>query len=182
MSNWKKLSGENNWEGLLKPFDKSLCETLVHYCKRVEVVYDTLQHSITDPSNYGKPKYEEQELFSKVGLEHYTINNYVYGDSKLDLIAKGLRTWVGFVAVASDEGKKHLGRRDILISWRGTVTMAEWVKDIEFAQTSAEPILGKLCGDARLHSGFLSIYMSARDKVNNLSFIIAHMVFFFFFF
>lgn len=122
MSNWKKLSGENNWEGLLKPFDKSLCETLVHYCKRVEVVYDTLQHSITDPSNYGKPKYEEQELFSKVGLEHYTINNYVYGDSKLDLIAKGLRTWVGFVAVASDEGKKHLGRRDILISWRGTVT------------------------------------------------------------
>ncbi|XP_044497728.1 phospholipase A1-IIgamma-like [Mangifera indica] len=166
MSNWKELSGENNWSGLLKPLNKSLCDNLIHYSKRIEAVYDTVGQSVANPLCYGQPTYEEKDLFSKVGLEHYTMNNYVYGKSTFDFIDNAIpRSWFGFVAVATDEGKKHLGRREILICWRGTVTIMDWVKNLHFNQISASPILGEHTGDACVHAGFFSIYMSARDQV-----------------
>ena len=166
MSNWKELSGEKNWSGLLRPLKKSLGQTLIHYGKRIDAIYDTVEHSITS-SRYGQPKYEEKEFFSKVGLGLYTMNNYVYGDSKIDFFAKGSRAWIGYVAVATDEGKRQLGRRDIMICWRGSVTIGEWIKDFQFGQTSATPILGQQSGNPLVHGGFFSIYMSARDQVLN---------------
>ncbi|XP_044470718.1 phospholipase A1-IIgamma-like [Mangifera indica] len=166
MSNWKELSGKNNWLGLLKPLNKSLCDKLIHYSKRIEAVYDTVGQSIANPLSYGQPTYEEKDFFSKVGLEHYTMNNYVYGESKFDFSDKALPSrWFGFVAVATDEGKKHLGRREILICWRGTVTIMDWINDLHFNQISASPILGKHTGNACIHAGFFSIYKSARDQV-----------------
>ncbi|KAJ0081023.1 hypothetical protein Patl1_12337 [Pistacia atlantica] len=139
MSNWKELNGEKNWSGLLRPLKKSLGQTLIHYGKRIDAIYDTVEHSITS-SSYGQPKYGEKEFFSKVGLGLYTMNNYVYGDSKIDFFAKGSRAWIGYVAVATDEGKRQLGRRDIM---------------------------GSIPGNSRVHEGFFSIYMSARDQVLN---------------
>ncbi|XP_044497483.1 phospholipase A1-IIgamma-like [Mangifera indica] len=95
------------------------------------------------------------------------MNNYVYGDSKIDFFAKGSRAWIRYVAVATDEGKRQLGRRDIMICFRGSVTIGEWVKDFQFGQSSAAPILGQHTGNARVHEGFFSIYMSARNQVLN---------------
>ncbi|XP_031251573.1 phospholipase A1-IIgamma-like [Pistacia vera] len=166
MSNWKELNGEKNWSGLLRPLKKSLGQTLIHYGKRIDAIYDTVEHSITS-SSYGQPKYGEKEFFAKVGLGLYTMNNYVYGDSKIDFFAKGSRAWIGYVAVATDEGKRQLGRRDIMVCWRGSVTIGEWIKDFQFSQTSATPILGEHSGNSRVHEGFFSIYMSARDQVLN---------------
>ncbi|KAL5774312.1 hypothetical protein ACOSP7_011869 [Xanthoceras sorbifolium] len=66
---------------------------------------------------------------------------------------------MGYVAVATDEGKAVLGRRDILICWRGTMTDLEWFKDALAFFYSASDIFGdNPHHDAKVHMGFHSIY------------------------
>ncbi|KAL5772269.1 hypothetical protein ACOSQ2_012193 [Xanthoceras sorbifolium] len=68
-------------------------------------------------------------------------------------------SWMGYVAVATDEGKAVLGRRDILICWRGTMTDLEWFKDALAFFYSASDIFGdNPHHDAKVHMGFHSIY------------------------
>jgi hypothetical protein len=56
-------------------------------------------------------------------------------------------------------GKAALGRRDIVVAWRGTIQDSEWVKNFDFAKDPAPLIFG---GDSRveLHKGFYSLYTS----------------------
>ncbi|OMO65339.1 Lipase, class 3 [Corchorus olitorius] len=49
---------------------------------------------------------------------------------------------MGYVAVATDEGKAVLGRRDILIAWRGTLRNLELVNDLQADLVSVEDIFG----------------------------------------
>lgn len=88
--------------------------------------------------------------------------------------------WMGYVAVATDDGKAALGRRDILIAWRGTVRPAEWVKNFDFLFVKA-PLLFGQDSDPLVHKGFYDMYtavnpdpvlkgVSARDQVR-LSFL-----------
>lgn len=67
--------------------------------------------------------------------------------------------WIGYVAVSNDETSKRLGRRDISIAWRGTVTRLEWIADLmDFLKpisTNKVP-----CPDptVKVESGFLDLY------------------------
>lgn len=86
------------------------------------------------------------------------------------------------MAVASDEGKNNdLGRRDIVVAWRGTVEALEWVNDFEFLLVSAPKIFKENDDDkddnAKVHRGWYSLYTSddprsafnktsARDQVS----------------
>ncbi|OMO76294.1 Lipase, class 3 [Corchorus capsularis] len=126
---WRDLSGENSWKDLLSPVDSDLRRYIIHY----------------------------DEFFSRAGLENgnpfkYQVTNYFYGaaDDKQ-------ANWFGYVAVTTDEGKTALGRRDILVSWRGTGTIPEWIDDARFFLTSAKELLGNDI-NAQVHSGFLAIY------------------------
>ncbi|KAJ0080798.1 hypothetical protein Patl1_11369 [Pistacia atlantica] len=164
---WKECSGEKNWEGLLKPLNKDLNETIIHYGKRVQAIYDTIDNDKFSPT-YGHPKFKEEEFFSKVGLGLYTVKTYLWTNAKdVDFAKRVGDVWIGYVAVATDEGKEKLGRRDIMVCWRGTLTLVEWINNLQVEQTSASPILGSCSGNARVHKGFLSIYTHklAREKV-----------------
>jgi hypothetical protein len=76
--------------------------------------------------------------------------------------------WIGYVAVATDEGAAALGRRDIVVVWRGTATDAEWWdNDMDFTLASAAPVLGPSAAanaDAKVHHGFLSVYTSKMEN------------------
>ncbi|XP_009333706.2 phospholipase A1-IIgamma-like [Pyrus x bretschneideri] len=158
---WRLLGGETDWEGLLDPLDIDLRRCILHYGERVATIGDSF---ISDPrsKNCGLPRYTKTHLFSKVGLENsnpykYTVNKYIYAATEF---LPGKSIWLGYVAVTTDEGKEVLGRRDILVTWRGTELDAEWGVDLLFDLVSASDILGDKY-DPKVHHGFHSYYNSA---------------------
>ncbi|KAH7836836.1 hypothetical protein Vadar_006231 [Vaccinium darrowii] len=189
---WRLLSGEDNWKGLLDSPDHDLRRYIIHYGEMAQVTIDTF---LTDKvSKYaGSSRYAKKDLFAKVFLEHgnpfkYRVTKCFYATSSIPLpdafILKSLSreawsketNWMGYVAVATDEGKAALGRTDILVAWRGTKEALEWVDDFEFISVPASKILGEE-HDPKVHQGWYSIYTSddprspfnkssARDQVH----------------
>ncbi|KAL6330374.1 hypothetical protein AAG906_040303 [Vitis piasezkii] len=102
-----------------------------------QATYDTFNR---EPKSKfaGSNIYSRRNLFSQVGLAKpnpytYTPTKYLYATSEIKVptafILKPIpidawskqSNWIGFVAVATDEGKTALGRRDIVVAWRGSV-------------------------------------------------------------
>ncbi|KAG5622489.1 hypothetical protein H5410_007707 [Solanum commersonii] len=185
---WEELSGKNNWEGLLNPLDVDLRKYIIQYGELAHVTYDTFISE--KASKYaGASRYSMENLFSKAGLDptKYRVTKYFYATSSIPLpdafITKSLsrEAWskesnfMGYIAVATDDGKVSLGRRDILIAWRGTIQTLEWVNDLQFLLIPGP----KVFGDGGLlplfkplvHHGFYNVYTSesARSKFNQAS-------------
>ena len=158
---WRVLSGEDEWEGLLDPLDPDLRRYLLHYGERIQGVNDSLIDDLIS-ENFALSRYGHRNLFSKVGLVegrplNYDVKKYLYGSTaflsaKADAagaeLAAGKSRWLGYVAVATDQGKEALGRRDILVAIRGTLfddndisREQEIDKDYK-SLTSASDILG----------------------------------------
>ncbi|CAK7350438.1 unnamed protein product [Dovyalis caffra] len=172
---WRHLSGENQWKDLLDPLDNDLRRYIIHYGEMAQATYDGF--NTQKASKYtGSSLYAKDNFFARVHLEKgnpfkYRVTKFLYATSELPLpeafIIKSLSreawskesNWIGFVAVATDEGKAVLGRRDIVIAWRGTVQTLEWVDDFEFNLVSASKIFGE-SGDPKVHLGWYSIYTS----------------------
>lgn len=175
-SRWKLLSGQDNWKNLLCPLDIDLRLYLLHYGNMAQATYDTFNSE--EKSKFaGDSKYSRPNLFSRVGLTKgnpfkYKATKYFYATSQMKLPAciflRSLSreawnkesNWMGYVAVATDEGKAVLGRRDILIAWRGSVQTLEWVNDFDFPLVSASTIFRKPGSDPHVASAWLSVYTS----------------------
>ncbi|XP_028107292.1 phospholipase A1-IIgamma-like isoform X2 [Camellia sinensis] len=170
---WRVLSGEENWKGLLDPLDIDLRRYIIHYGEMTQVTYDNF---ISDKlSKYaGSSRYAKTDLFAKLGLDPsmYRVTKYMYATSSTQVpdafILKSLSreawskesNWMGYVAVATDEGMAKLGRRDIVVAWRGTHQALEWVNDLQILLVSPSKILGEQDDDTKVHQGFYSIYTS----------------------
>lgn len=175
---WRKLSGENHWQGLLDPLDIDLRRSLIHYGEMAQAAYDTFNS--TKISKYaGSSRFSKRNLFSKTGLEtgspyKYQVTKFLYATSGIEVpdafIYKSLsrEAWskesnfMGYVAVAEDESVGLLGRREIVVVWRGTIQSLEWVNDLQFAQVSASSIVGHGANgeEVKVHQGWFSIYTS----------------------
>ncbi|KAK4758930.1 hypothetical protein SAY87_020231 [Trapa incisa] len=178
---WLELSGQHNWRCLLYPLDLDLRRYIIHYGELAQATYDTFNSQMFSRFE-GDSRYKKEDLFSKVGLTlakpfRYEISKFLYATSGIKVpdafILKPISAeawnresnWMGFVAVATDDGREALGRRDIVISWRGTIRVSEWESDFDFPLVSASEILGD--GDdenPKVHAGWLSIYTSANPK------------------
>ena len=82
---WKTLSGENNWEGLLKPLDIDLRRFLIRYGEFCQTTYDTFNSS--KYSKYaGTSIFSKKDFFSKMGLTKgnpykYRVTKFIYATS-----------------------------------------------------------------------------------------------------
>ncbi|MFQ6639278.1 hypothetical protein Gotur_016273 [Gossypium turneri] len=146
---WRELSGEKKWEGLLEPLDNDLRKLIIHYGERTQAVIDGFIGEKVSRW-VGLSRYSMENLFRKVGLEmgnpyEYKITKFLYARSEiqiLDWFCPGESNWIGYVAVTTDQGKAVLGRRDILITWRGTKRTYEMINDLQADLVSAADILG----------------------------------------
>jgi len=180
---WRELQGEHSWDGLLDPLDLDLRKSLISYGELVSATRAGFNNEQRSP-HYGLSRYSPDDLLAKSGVadaRYYRVTKFVYATAELLLLGIDKQTtWMGYVAVATDEGVAELGRRDIVVAWRGSATLAEWAKDfVEFLPAPAEPVLGSAAAaypSAYVHSGFLSVYTtsnanselgkaSARDQV-----------------
>jgi hypothetical protein len=147
----------------------------------------------------GSPLYGHTSLLAASGVshpEHYRVTKFLYATCDLRPVLASSEparsvgeawfvrqpkvaragpwwwetNWIGYVAVATDDGVKALGRRDIVVAWRGTVQTSEKLKDARYWYASVAPGLdlpadGKFA-DANVHGGFLSVYTTNNPRRN----------------
>lgn len=160
-----------NWNHLLDPLQPWLRREIVKYGEFAQATYDAFDFDSF--SEYcGSCRYNCNRLFDKLGLDKngYNVTKYIYAMSNIEMPQWLERShlmdswskdsnWMGYVAVSNDEETKRIGRRDIVVAWRGTVAPSEWYEDF---QRNLEPMIGGAnVGDhAKVEHGFLSIYTS----------------------
>lgn len=185
---WRKIAGENDWDGLLDPLDLTLREEILRYGEFVQATYDNFDFD--EHSKYcGSARYSKARMFSKVGLDQtgYEVQRYFYATANvekpfLEFFKKPLPTrageswnmdsnWMGYIAVATDEEKiKQLGRRDIVIAWRGTIRNSEWAANFKQklapASLDRRPSLKKSGPTISVETGFLTLYTAKNPKTH----------------
>ncbi|OEL18518.1 Phospholipase A1-II 7 [Dichanthelium oligosanthes] len=155
---WRELQGSHSWNGLLDPLDIDLRKSLIAYGELVQATYDSFNRERRSP-HAGACVYGRSDLLPSVGVAaagSYAVTKFVYSTSAVPVPDAVLllplpeikdawsreSNWMGYVAVATDEGVATLGRRDIVVVWRGTVKDIEWANDFSFEPVSAAPVLG----------------------------------------
>nr|CAB3475949.1 unnamed protein product [Digitaria exilis] len=145
---WREIHGANNWEGLLDPMDPVLHTELIRYGELAQATYDSFDYDRFSPYS-GSCRFPTKTFFHDVNLAAagYDVTRYLYAtwnDSKLPNFGNQKHhkptttnklwsesgTFIGYVAVSSDEETSRIGRRDIAVAWRGTITRLEWVADL----------------------------------------------------
>ncbi|CAN6336104.1 unnamed protein product [Urochloa humidicola] len=189
---WRELHGKGSWKGLLDPLDIDLRRSILSYGELAQATYDGFNRERRSP-HAGACLYGHSDLLSGSGASaaaDYAVTKLVYATSAAPVPDAFLlrppaalgddaswcreSNWMGYVAAATDEGAARLGRRDIVVAWRGTLKNLEWVNDLDFTPVPAAPVLGSAAAAHRLamvHRGFLSVYRSsnANSKFNKSS-------------
>lgn len=178
---WKEIQGTNNWEGLVDPLNSHLRKEIIRYGEFAQACYDSFDF---DPhSKYcGTCKYQGSYFFEKLDMADrgYKISRYLYATSNINLpnffqkskmssVWSTHANWMGYVAVSTDEDDiKRLGRRDIVIAWRGTVTYLEWITDLKDILRPAN----FRCDDSsiKVESGFYDLYTKKEHACKYCSF------------
>ncbi|GJN36298.1 hypothetical protein PR202_gb25145 [Eleusine coracana subsp. coracana] len=158
-SRWRELHGNASWTGLLDPLDVDLRRVLISYGELAQATYDSFNGEKRSP-HAGACRYGYSDLLTETEVSapgNYAVTKFVYATSAVP-VPEGLlvfpapelkeKAWsresnfMGYVAVATDQGVAKLGRRDIVVVWRGTVTDLELLNDLDATPVSAAPVLG----------------------------------------
>lgn len=155
----------------MNPLDNDLRRYIIHYGQSVAAVRDLFNY-INENSSLEKVSERLKEIFFeraclvKGNKFKYKVTDFFYAGTN-----HVTSSWFGYVAVTTDEGTAVLGRRDILVAWRGTATTTDWIKEAK-DQVPAPHLFGAYDTNAKVHSGFLGLYKglgrtSVRDQVLN---------------
>ncbi|XP_027095780.2 phospholipase A1-Igamma2, chloroplastic isoform X2 [Coffea arabica] len=151
--------------------DPLLRTELIRYGEMAQACYDAFDF---DPfSKYcGTCRFERHKFFRSLGMtEHgYEVTRYIYATSNINLpnffkksrwpkVWSKNANWIGFIAVSNDETTKRLGRRDITVAWRGTVTRLEWIADLmDFLKPISADKIPCPDPEVKVESGFVDLY------------------------
>ncbi|KAM7521664.1 hypothetical protein LguiA_011566 [Lonicera macranthoides] len=168
---WRSIQGEDDWIGLLDPLDPILRSELIRYGEMAQACYDAFDF---DPfSKYcGSCRFTRQNFFQGLLMaDHgYNVTRYLFATSNINLpnffkksrwpkVWSKNANWIGYVAVSNDELSERLGRRDITIAWRGTVTRLEWIADLmDFLRPINSDNIPCPDPTVKVESGFLDLY------------------------
>ncbi|CAN8311379.1 unnamed protein product [Cochlearia groenlandica] len=167
---WREIQGSNNWENLIDPLNPILQQEITRYGNLLSASYKGFDLN-PNSKRYLKCKFGKKTLLKESGindLDGYQVTKYIYAtpDIKINPIHNepDRARWIGYVAVSSDDSVKRLGRRDILVTFRGTVTNHEWLANLMSSLTPArfDPHNPRL--DVKVESGFLSLYTSGESQ------------------
>ncbi|KAJ0980474.1 hypothetical protein J5N97_008729 [Dioscorea zingiberensis] len=171
------IHGRADWSNLLDPLHPWLRREIVKYGEFAQATYDAFDFNPFSEF-CGSSLYSRRRLFKKLGLSKngYGVTKYIHAMSNVELprwLERSLHAdtwskdsnWMGYVAVSDDEESRRIGCRDIVVAWRGTVSPAEWLEDL---QGKLEPLRDDDDDDdddddAKVEHGFLSIYTSKSE-------------------
>ncbi|KAJ8774374.1 hypothetical protein K2173_011623 [Erythroxylum novogranatense] len=170
---WRDVHGCNNWDNLVEPLHPLLRQEIIRYGEFVNASYKAFD---LDPNSkrYLTCKYGKKNMFKETGMADsgYEVTKYIYATPDVNIPMNPVQNgtacgrWIGYVAVSSDEETvKRLGRRDIVITFRGTVTNQEWIANFMSSLTPAKLDPHNSRPDVKVESGFLSLYTS--DESHN---------------
>ncbi|KAI4334780.1 hypothetical protein L6164_013490 [Bauhinia variegata] len=163
---WKEVQGCSDWENLLDPLHPLLRREIIRYGEFVSACYKAFDLEPTS-KRYLNCKYGKKSMFREVGMENcgYQVTKYIYATPDINIPTQNSSSrWIGYVAVSSDEAVRRLGRRDIVITFRGTVTNQEWIAN--FMSSLCPPMLDphNPRPEVKVESGFLSLYTSEESS------------------
>ena len=191
-SKWREYHGSNDWKGLLDPLDENLRREVVKYGEYIQAAYHSF-HSNPAMSAEEPPMPRHVALPDRT----YKVTKSLYATSSIGLpkwvddVAPDLgwmtqrSSWIGYVAVCDDKREiQRMGRRDIIISLRGTATCLEWAENMR-AQLVQIPgdnnddndnnnnnnnnNIGQNHRQAKAECGFLSLYKTRGAHVPSLA-------------
>ena len=183
---WREIQGVKSWKGLLDPMNPVLKAEILRYGEFAELCYDAFDDRHYS-EYYGTCKHSQRSLFEKTGFGNsgYEVTKYIYADTHVLGSFFGERSrdegvWIGFIAVCTDPNEiKRLGRRDIVIAWRGTSTPQEWIEDfkdilvtatLSHARSPTKPTSATVPispdANVRIEKGFMDCYTSM-DEVSD---------------
>ncbi|KAL4384284.1 hypothetical protein GQ457_15G029320 [Hibiscus cannabinus] len=142
--------------GLLEPLDPDLRRYIIHYGQMVGAVGD-LFNSLTRGPNASVEDFFSHACLVRGNSYEYKVSRFIYAGSE------GVDSaWIGYVAVTTDQGECALGRRDILVAWRGTATPSEWRNNTRVLPRATASDLFPGMTQVKVHRGFHSLYTGTR--------------------
>ncbi|KAA8515846.1 hypothetical protein F0562_019025 [Nyssa sinensis] len=168
---WTEYQGRNHWEGLLDPLDDGLRSEILRYGEFVEAAYRSFDFETSSPS-YATCRFSRNSMLTECGLGEsgYKLTKNLRATCGVELprwIWKApswvsmRSSWIGYLAVCNNKEEiARLGRRDVVIAYRGTATCLEWIENLRATLTYLPDDLSPKGGEPMVESGFLSIYTS----------------------
>ncbi|QHN76366.1 hypothetical protein HN51_053933 [Arachis hypogaea] len=177
---WKQYQGINHWQDLLDPLDDNLRWEILRYGHFVDAAYRSFDFDPSSPT-YATCRHPKSSLLNRCGIASsgYKLTKNLRATcgihvptwaDKISSWACSRSSWIGYIAVC--EHKKEiirLGRRDVVIAFRGTATCLEWLENLRATLTNlADQVDGKDDIGPMVQKGFLSLYTSKTSKQASL--------------
>ncbi|KAJ6400253.1 hypothetical protein OIU84_015826 [Salix udensis] len=172
---WMEYQGIRNWEGLLDPLDDNLRGEILRYGHFVDAAYKSFDFDPSSPT-YATCRFPKSTLFERSGKPDtgYRLTKHLRATSGIQIprwVDKApswvftQSSWIGYVAVSQNKAEiARLGRRDVVIAFRGTATCLEWLENLratltQLPNTDCNRNGSDECGPM-VESGFFSLYTS----------------------